>query len=324
MINKGRIIFINGYWQNSWLGRELIGSSKPNKDYWNSGDFNGYANAAQHFFGLSENINEACICLDASSLIVLDDSGSSRAERGHDDYSSYEWAGKMYKKVSDRYGYGLPETSGLRNKMMASEINRKRLSSLTLGMNKNMHAFYLVGHSEGCAYAAGLAKLLQEKGWKVNFIVYLSSYDSGAFDSPKGIKAYQLGYTAKYFGDWATNNNPIHSGVERSAIVYKNWGHAEKNSSIKEEIQRAKDDFRYTHGSTKGAEVWIHLADLSTLMLRTGRTYGTAWQEQIAQSTPNHTVFAFYNGIKLNYKEYMNSENSKYNQYNHRKQYYYR
>ena len=324
MISKGKIIFVNGYWQNTWLGRALIGSSKPNKEYWNEGDFAGYAKAAQQFFGLNENISEACVCLDASSLIVLDDNGSSRAERGYDEYVTYEWAGKMYKKISDKYGYGIPETSALRNKMLSSEANRKRLSSLTLGMDKSKHSFYLVGHSEGCAYAAGLAKLLQEKGWKVNFIVYLSSYDSGSFDSPQGIKAYQLGYTGKYFGDWATNNNPIHSGVERSAIVYKNWEHAEKYTSLKEEFRHLKDDFMFSHGSTKGTEVWIHLADLRTLMLRTGRTYGTGWQEQIAKSTPNHTVFAFYNGVKLNYKEFMDSENSKYNQYNYKSQYYYR
>lgn len=54
----------------------------------------------------------------------------------------------------------------------------------------------------------------------------------------------EIEYTAKYFGDWAANNNPIHSSCERSAFVYKNWCHAEKNSLIKEEIQRAKDDFR--------------------------------------------------------------------------------
>ncbi|MET4083088.1 hypothetical protein ABIB40_003057 [Pedobacter sp. UYP30] len=324
MVNKGKIIFVNGYWQDTWIGREFIGSSKPNKAYWNGGDFNGFARAAQHFFGLNGNINQTCICLDASSLIVLDDSGGSRVERGYNDYATYEWAGKMYKRISDKYGYGLPETSGLRNKILAAEINKKRLASLTLGMDKGKDAFYLVGHSEGCAYAAGLAKLLKEKGWKVNFIVYLSSFDSASFDSPKGIKAYQLGYTGKYGGDWATNNNAIHSGIERSAIVYKNWGYTEKYKSLKEEWNHFKDDLKYAHGSTKGEGVWTDLTDLKTLMLRTGKDYGYSWQEQIAASTPNHTVFAWYNGIKLNYKEYMNDENAKYNQYNYKTQHYYR
>lgn len=310
MINKGKIIFVNGHWNSSVIG-SLIGSSKPNKQYWNQGDFNGYAHAAMRFFGLDENVNEACICLDGSSLVVLDENGSGRAERAYNDYTTYEWAGKLYRRISEKYGYNLPETAPLRNKMLAAEINKKRLARLSLGMDKTRHAFYIVGHSEGCAYAASLAKLLLEKGWKVSFIVYLSSYDSRDFDSPKGVKAYQLGYTGKYFGDWATNNNRIQSGVERFGIVYKEYG-------------SMWDNFIRMHGSTKGDRVWIHLADLRTLMIRTGKTYGQNWQEQIAASTPNHTVFVEYNNYKLNAKEYMDGENAKFNQYNFKTNHYYK
>ena len=184
-------------------------------------------------------------------------------------------------------------------------MHQRNLNSLTKGMDKASHAFYIVGHSEGCAYAAGLGKLLKEKGWKVNFIVYLSSYDSGSFSSPQGIKAYQLGYSGKVFGDWATNNNPIHSGVERFAIVYKNFGNEWDNLTM-------------MHGSTKGQEVWIHLTDLRTLMIRTGKTYGSKWSSQIAKSTPHRTVFAYYNGQALDPKEYIDEENSKINQYNYK------
>ncbi|PSK90819.1 hypothetical protein [Taibaiella chishuiensis] len=305
MINKGKIIFINGYWQNTVLGRIVIGSSAPNKGYWNNGNFDGYAKAAMNFFGLNENIQEACVCLDASSLIVLDDTGAARAQRGADDFTTYQWAGTLYRKVSDQFGYGLPETSGLRNKVLSSQIHERNLNSLTKDMNKENHAFYLVGHSEGCAYAAGLGRLLKEQGWQVNFIVYLSSYDSGSFSNPQGIKAYQLGYAGKTFGDWATNNNPVHSGVEKVAIVYKDFGSQWNN-------------FSRMHGSTKGEEVWIHLSDLRTLTIRTGRTYGTKWASQVAHSTPNHTVFAMYNGISLDPEEYINEENSKINQYNYK------
>lgn len=309
MINKGKIVFINGYWQNTVIGK-LIGSFSPNKEYWNNGDFNGYANAAMSFFGLKESIDEACVCIDASSLIVLDDSGSSRATRGADDFTTYEWAGNLYKKIGEQYGYGLPEMGALHNKVTSSQMHQRNLNSLTKGMDKTSHAFYIVGHSEGCAYAAGLGKLLKEKGWKVNFIVYLSSYDSGSFSSPQGIIAYQLGYTGKIFGDWATNNNPIHSGVERFATVYKNFGSEWNN-------------FRMMHGSTKVQEVWIHLTDLRTLMIRTGKTYGSKWGSQIARSTPHRTVFAYYNGQSLDPKEYIDEENSKINQYNHKSMYKY-
>lgn len=305
MISKGKVVFINGYWQNTVIGREFIGSSQPNKAYWNQGDFDGYAKAAMNFFGLNENIAEACVCLDASSLIVLDDTGSARAIRGANDFTVYKWAGNLYRKLSEQYGFGLPELGSLKNQVLTSEMHERNLNALTNGMNKSSHAFYLVGHSEGCAYAAGLGKLLKEQGWQVNFIVYLSSYDSGSFSSPQGIKAYQIGFAGKTFGDWATNNNPIHSGVEKVAIVYKDYGTAWNN-------------FSWMHGSTKGLEVWTNLADLRTLMIRTGKSYGTKWASQIAQSTPNHTVFAWYNGQKLDPKEYIDEENSKINQYNYR------
>lgn len=59
-------------------------------------------------------------------------------------------------------------------------------------------------------------------------------------------------------------------------------------------------------------------------MIRTDKTYGNNWHEQIAQSPPNHMVFAEYNNYKLNAKEYMDSENSKVNQYNYKTQYFYR
>lgn len=305
MVNKGKIVFINGYWQNTVIGRQIIGSSSPSKAYWNNGDFDGYAKAAMKFFGLNENTTEACVCLDASSLIVIDDSGTARASRGAEDFTTYKWAGKLYQKLSNQYGYGLPELGSLNNKALASQIHEQKMNALTKGMNKTTHAFYLVGHSEGCAYAAGLGRLLKEQGWHVNFIVYLSSYDSGSFSNPQGIKAYQLGYAGKIFGDWATNNNPIHSGVEKTAIVYKDFGTLWNN-------------FTQMHGSTKGDEVWTHLADLRTLMIRTGKTYGTNWASQIAQSTPNHTVFAWYNGQKLDPKEYIAEQNAKINQYNYK------
>lgn len=318
MVSKGKIIFINGHWQNNIIG-DIAGANSPNKTYWNGGAFNGFARAALRFFGLNEKISESCICMDGSSMVVLDENGAERSDRAYNNFASYEWAGTLYKKISDKYGSGLPETSFLRNKILTTELNKKKLGALTYGMDKSRHAFYLVGHSEGCAYAAGLAKLLLQKGWKVNFIVYLSSFDSGNFDSPQGVTAYQLGYTSKYFGDWATNNNPIHGGVERTGIVYRNV----ESHGIMGELIHAWDDFTVTHDSTKSEDVWEHLADLRTLMIKTGKDHGYSWQSQIPQSTPNHTVFASYNGIKLDYKAYMAEENSKINQYNYKNQFKY-
>ncbi|AMQ01864.1 hypothetical protein AY601_5051 [Pedobacter cryoconitis] len=309
MINKGKIIFINGHWQNNWIGR-VAGADSAGKTYWNGGDFNSFARAAQHFFGLNERIDEGSVCLDGSSMVVLDEVLGGRAERAYEEYSTYEWAGTMYKKISDKFGYGLSETSFLRNKIETGARNAKKLATLTHGMDKTRHSFYIVGHSEGCAYAAGLAKLLLEKGWKVTFIIYLSSFDSGNFDSPQGVRAYQLGYTGKASGDWATNNNPVHGGVERIAIAYKDFG-------------GLVNDLFTMHGDTKGSDVWNALADLRTLMIKTGRDYGYSWQSQIPQSTPNHTVFAWYNGTKLDYKQYMAEENSKINQFNYKSQHKY-
>lgn len=72
-----KILFVNGYYQDNWLGRNIIGASKGGKEYW--GD--RFSSAAQVFFNDFSKIRNSNF-IDGSSSWGGDMSGQDRYEAG--------------------------------------------------------------------------------------------------------------------------------------------------------------------------------------------------------------------------------------------------
>ncbi|WP_229802483.1 RHS repeat-associated core domain-containing protein [Echinicola pacifica] len=82
-----KVLYVNGYWQDTWLGKNVIGSSKPGRGYWG----NGFVRGASKFFNDGQRGNGMFI--DGSSQWGGDESGSERYTRG------YEYAKKHYDEL---------------------------------------------------------------------------------------------------------------------------------------------------------------------------------------------------------------------------------
>lgn len=155
---KGRpkLVFVNGHWNRvmNFLG---MGPGKDSEWYWKyfCGDnegFRDYLEAAKSYFG-DTNYQERPYYVDGSSLYGGDMSGQDRKDAG------YAFANEHLVEITKGVG------------------NEK---------------FYFVSHSEGCAYAAGMAKALIEKGYKVGESVMLSADEGDEFSVEGNYPCYQI------------------------------------------------------------------------------------------------------------------------------------
>ncbi len=82
-----KVLYVNGYWQNSIVGKRIIGSSRPGRFYWGR----GFVKAASQFFDDGHRGNGMFI--DGSSEWGGDDSGGDRYDRG------YQYAKDHYEEL---------------------------------------------------------------------------------------------------------------------------------------------------------------------------------------------------------------------------------
>ena len=160
---KPLIILVNGHW-NRVLNKIGIAPGVGEEGYWNyflqSGRFKMFIHNAQSFFCDSDYQEKPCY-IDGSTLLGGDASGSQRKTKG------YKYALENFKKITQNVG------------------NQK---------------VYIISHSEGCAFAAGVAKCLMEKGVKVGESIMLAADEGDEFDVEGNYPCYQLvaGWLSNY------------------------------------------------------------------------------------------------------------------------------
>ncbi|QNK64105.1 hypothetical protein H7F33_06355 [Pedobacter sp. PAMC26386] len=285
MINKGKIIFVNGYWASGIVG-SLMASSVPGKKYWGIKE-GAFEKAAEHFLGIHEKSNTH-IYLDASSFMGGDSSGADRFNKGMSDYRIFDAA--YFKRYIDNANkHGIYAGSNIRAIDKLNKTHQSDYDNLTSGMDKNRHSFYIITHSEGGGYGAGLAKFLIKEGWKVDTVIHLSTDEADDFDTPPEPMTYQLGlqYSGSYHvpeRDWVTGNYQIRTGVDRWGIVF----------------DPEKLDWGNVHGFSKNELVFEYLEDLRVLTIGHYTKNGRILWKQVGR-TPHQSHFTSYNGIKLNY-----------------------
>ena len=72
-----KILFVNGHYQDNWIGRQIVGSDKGGKEYWGA----GFTSAAQVFFNDYSAVSNANY-INGSSVIGIDMSGQDRYDAG--------------------------------------------------------------------------------------------------------------------------------------------------------------------------------------------------------------------------------------------------
>lgn len=155
---KGRpkLILVNGHWNRI---AHLLGMSpgKEKLQYWEfflgeTGKFENYINAAKAYFH-DKNYQEKPFYADGSSLLGGDMNGQDRKDAG------YAFANEHLAEI----------TKGVGNEKL-----------------------YFISHSEGCAYAAGMAKALIEREYKVGESVMLSADEGDEFSVEGNYPCYQI------------------------------------------------------------------------------------------------------------------------------------
>lgn len=161
--------------------------------------------------------------VNGSSLISIDSSGQERFEKG------YEFAKNNF------------------------------ISFKNILINNSV---YFVCHSEGCAFAAGIAKYFFEKKINIGEIIFLSCDEGDEFEIDFNVNAYQVEYM--YYDksipdgncepefDWIINTNKNSGGVKG----------INKFGIIIEKVE-----YDTVHGSTANSEIFKSIEDLKEVKI---------------------------------------------------------
>ena len=157
---RPKLILVNGHW-NRLLHSFNMSPGKDKSEYWDffleeQGSLKEFIKTAKEYFN-NQNYQEEPFYVDGSSLFGGDQSGNDRKIKG------YKFAMQNIAEI----------TKGVGNEKI-----------------------YFISHSEGAAYAAGMAKALIEKGYKVGESVMLSADEGDEFLVEGNYPCYQI--TAGY------------------------------------------------------------------------------------------------------------------------------
>ncbi|HTN36274.1 MAG TPA: hypothetical protein VL053_04315 [Arachidicoccus sp.] len=141
--------------------------------------------------------------------------------------------------------------------------------------------FYLVSHSQGGAFAAGIAEYLKSKGHNIKQMVFLSCHQGADIDTDNSIEMYQMLY-----GKWKTVIPNVLSAFVLDLVVGDHWVPGAKYGII----IRQDLDIQYLHGQSRVSAVFEEIEDLKDVMLTD--VMGPDGHIYKGQTTvPNDTLF---------------------------------
>ena len=153
---RPKLILVNGHW-NRLLNLVNMSPGEDSENYWiyflgGGNILKEFIENAQKYFK-DNNYQDKPFYVDGSSLLGGDQSGNDRKIKG------YKFA-------------------------------MQHIAAITKGVGNEK--FYFISHSEGAAYAAGMAKALIEKGYKVGESVMLSADEGDEFTVEGNYPCYQI------------------------------------------------------------------------------------------------------------------------------------
>lgn len=173
--------------------------------------------------------------------------------------------------------------------LLNSASDRKQKGSLwaqnnyndLISHSPNVLDFYFVCHSQGCAFAAGMAEYLKSRGHRIKQLLFLSCHQGSGIAIDNTFSVYQMVYAK-----WVTLISSTLSALVMDLVV---GDHRVKGAKYGV-IVRNDLDVQYLHGQSNSSEVFPEIADLRNVMIID--VLGTDGHTYTGQSTvPNHTVF---------------------------------
>lgn len=171
VVGKPKLILVNGHWSRvakvatdalseitTFLGSTPISDISPSeggKGYWQfflGSNLNYFITQSWRYFE-EEQYHMDPHYADGSSLFGIDQSGGDRKKKG--------------------YQYAI-----------------QHLSEITKGVGTEK--FYIISHSEGCAFAAGIASALMAKGYQIGESIMLSADEGDEFSVEGNYPSYQI------------------------------------------------------------------------------------------------------------------------------------
>jgi hypothetical protein len=196
--NKSKIIFVNGHW-NKIFGALNFSPKGGGEIYWKTflGNLKSFLKTANEYFNeyYSVEISEIPIFADGSSLFGGDLNGNERKAKG------YEYASKEFSNIIEN-------------------ISQK-------------DKIFLISHSEGAAYSAGIAQYFMKNGITIGESIMISADEGDEFSVEGNYPCYQItaGYMKKDVGfviDPIVGDHMV-NGVSRYG---KYISHTEKGISV--------------------------------------------------------------------------------------------
>jgi hypothetical protein len=191
-----KIIIVNGQWNIAakapfGLG-EYVGLTEPKKPYW----VNGFDNESKKYF-------DKYFDIDTRQTINGKKLNTNELEQ------------KKYILYYDGSSNYAGDMSGQQRFAAGKQFAQKNFHEITKGLGGQ--DIFFVSHSEGGAYAAGMADYLHSKGIKIGEHVLLSPDEGDEFSINPAIPSYQLLYMF-----FSTIYNPLGSAIK--PIKFKRWG----------------------------------------------------------------------------------------------------
>lgn len=273
-----KIIIVNGQWRiaHYTIGEIIpVGPTEPKKPYW----VEGMAKNAWNYFNLQFGFSKKfTINQTLTSIKELED--------------------KNYILYYDGSSYAGGDQSGTDRFANGRKFAEDNYKEIIKGLGKE--AIYLVSHSEGGAYAAGMADFLFEKGHTIGEHILLSPDEGDEFEINSAIPSYQLLYM--FFSNSISNKKWI-QGLR--GIKFKKWDsyyaivdwvvneHKIKGITKMGIVHNQEAGWTGVHGFTNGFDIFKKVADLKGVksFLVQGEHKGKFYSGQDQTKTPNGTKF---------------------------------
>jgi hypothetical protein len=248
-----KIIIVNGQWNIAAKAPfgENFGPTQPKKPYW----VNGFADKSKDYF--NEHFK-----IEAKQTV----NGKS--------FSTNELEQKRYILYYDGSSDYAADMSGQDRFTAGKQFAKDNFDKITKGLGGQ--DVFFVSHSEGGAYAAGMADYLHSKGIKIGEHVLLSPDEGDEFSINPAIPSYQLLYMF-----FSTIYNPLGSAIK--PIKFKRWGdfyavvdwvvneHRIKGVTKMGIVHYQDAGWEGVHGYTNGKRVFDKVSDLKEVKVYLGK-----------------------------------------------------
>lgn len=135
----------------------------------------------------------------------------------------------------------LPGSSASKRYNMGLEAGRKLVQQILAGEVEltDDETIKLVGHSQGAAYAAGIAQALIDAGYqdRIGFVDYIAAHQPSGFSHPQGVVGRQFGSKWDFFSSFGRKIKNV-AKEDRHTAWFGSFGHSITGKELYDFLQK--------------------------------------------------------------------------------------